>query len=126
VRPQAEIKAQWLAELFNLNGNYKLATLRAVVGVLYPSEQRNLLEPERERILAAVPILNAEASPEFLNAVVDVLSPGSCTQASVDRLARANADFAGMQPLIVQAYLVHQQNDAACLRMKALLQSTAQ
>ncbi len=121
VRPQEEIKAQWLATLLDKPGTYKLATLRTVLSVLFPGEQTALIEPERERILAAVPIMNAEASPEFLDEVPAALSPATCTQASVDRLARANADFADMQPLVVKAYLVHHQLDEACVRMKALV-----
>lgn len=104
VRPQEEIKAQWLATLLDKPATYKLATLRSVLAVLYPSEQTRLLEPERERILAAVPIMNAEAAPEFLDTVPVMLAPTTCTEASVDRLAQANRDFAGMQPLIVKAY----------------------
>jgi aminopeptidase N len=119
-RPQPEIKAQWLATILDKPGTYKLATLRNVLSVLFPSEQMALLEPERERILAAVPIMNAKSAPEFLDSVAGALAPATCTQESVDRLAQANTDFAGMQPLIVKAYLVNHQLDEACVRMKAL------
>ncbi len=122
VRPQPEVKAQWLATLMDKPDTYKLATLRSVLSVLFPSEQMALLEPERERILAAVPIMNAEAAPEFLDSVPSALVPATCTQESVDRLAQANTDFAAMQPLVVKAYLVHHQTDEACVRMKALVQ----
>ncbi len=81
-----------------------------------------LLEPERERILAAIPVMNQEASPEFLDEVPEGLTPATCTQASVDRLAQANTEFAGMLPLVVKAYLVHHQNDSTCVGMKALAQ----
>jgi aminopeptidase N len=125
-RPQAEAKAEWLDALLDtpLDGRsgYKLATLRSVLGVLFPSEQLALLEPHRERILAAMPVLNDSASPEFIDSVSGALSPATCTSDSVARLAQANADFAALQPLIVQAYLVHHQNDALCVGMKALLQ----
>ncbi|MGV3590793.1 MAG: aminopeptidase N [Gammaproteobacteria bacterium] len=121
-RPQAEAKAGWLAALLDGTGSYKLATLRSVLGVLFPAEQLALLEPHRERILAAVPTLNGSASPEFVDAVSGALSPATCTPDSVARLAQANEDFASLQPLIVKAYLVHHQNDALCVDMKALLQ----
>ncbi len=122
VRPLPETKAEWLAAILDMSGTYKLATLREVLAVLFPAEQMALLEPERERILAAIPIMNREASPEFLDDVPAELSPATCTQASVDRLAQANIDFAGMLPLVVKAYLVHHQNDSTCVGMKALAQ----
>ncbi|HEY0962881.1 MAG TPA: aminopeptidase N [Pseudomonadales bacterium] len=121
-RPQAEAKAEWLDALLDGRGSYKLATLRGVLGVLFPAEQLALLEPHRERILAAMPALNGSASPEFIDSVSGALSPATCTADSVARLEQANADFAALQPLIVKAYLVHHQNDALCVDMKALMQ----
>ena len=122
VRPQAQVKAEWIATILDTPDAYKVATLRDVLNVLFPSEQLALLEPHRERILAAVPAMNANAAPEFLDSVAGALAPATCTQASVDRLAQANSEFAGMLPLIVKAYLVQHQNDALCVDMKALLQ----
>jgi aminopeptidase N len=121
-RPLPEIKAEWLTTILDAPDTYKLATLRTVVSVLFPAEQMALLEPQRERILAAIPAMNANASQEFLDSVAGGLTPATCTQTSVDRLAQANTDFAGMLPLVVKAYLVHHQNDATCVSMKALVQ----
>jgi aminopeptidase N len=121
-RPQADVKAQWLTTLLDAPESYKLAALRNVLATLFPSEQLALLEPHRERILAAIPALNDSGSPEYLDSISGALAPATCNQASVDRLAQANTDFSGMQPLIVKAYLVHHQNDELCVRMKALAQ----
>ncbi len=122
VRPLAETKAEWLATILDTPGAYKLASLRSVIGALFPAEQMALLEPHRERILGAIPAANETASQELLDSIANGLVPATCTQASVDRLAQANTDFAGMLPLVVKAYLVHHQDDAACVSMKALLQ----
>jgi aminopeptidase N len=121
-RPLPEIKAEWLTTILDTPDSYKLATLRTIVSVLFPAEQMALLEPQRERILAAIPAMNTNASQEFLDSIAGGLAPATCTQASVDRLAQANTDFAGMLPLVVKAYLVHHQNDATCVSMKALAQ----
>ena len=118
VRPQADVKEKWLATILDASATSKVATLRTVMANLFPAEQTALLEPQRERILAAIPMLNQNASQELLESITDGLIPATCTPDSVARLAQANTDFAGMLPLVVKAYLVHHQRDEACVRLK--------
>jgi aminopeptidase N len=120
IRPDAEVKQRWLDVLLESPDSYKLATLRTVMGVLYPSEQAELAEASAQRILAAIPQLNSSASQEFLGEFTGYLSTATCSEASVARLAQANRDFAGMQPLVVKSFLIHQQDDQRCLRMRQL------
>ncbi|MEY4642559.1 MAG: hypothetical protein RLZZ227_2553 [Pseudomonadota bacterium] len=120
IRPQPEVKARWLDTILDTPDRYKLATLRSVASALFPAEQTALLEPHRERILAAVPAMNESASQEFIDSMTGALVPATCTAESVARLEQANREFAGMLPLVVKAYLVHHQNDDTCVRMKAL------
>jgi aminopeptidase N len=118
IRPDPAIKQQWLSVLLEAPDTYKLATLRTVMAVLYPAEQGALADADAARILAAVPELNRSASQEFLGEFTGYLSTASCSEASVARLNQANRDFAGMQPLVVKSFLIHQQEDARCLRMR--------
>lgn len=120
IRPDAAVKQRWLDLLLEDSGSYKLATLRTVMAVLYPPEQTALAETAAQRILGAIPGLNASASQEFLGEFTGYLSTATCSETSVARLAQANRDFAGMQPLVVKAFLIHQQDDQRCLRMRAL------
>ncbi len=120
MRPDAAIKQQWLDVLLDSPDSYKLATLRTVMAVLYPAEQAALAEASAGRILAAIPTLNSSASQEFLGEFTGYLSTATCSEASTARLAQANRDFAGMQPLVVKSFLIHQQDDLRCLRMKQL------
>jgi len=122
VRPDAETKARWFDTIVNTPDSYKLATLRTVMAWLFPAEQSLLLEPYRERILAAIPQLDSSAPEGFLGEFTEHFSGATCTAASVERLARANADFSGMQPLIVKAYLVHHQQDVRCVKLATMLQ----
>lgn len=121
IRPDAAIKQQWLDVLLQTPERYKLATLRTVMAVLFPAEQGALAEASAQRILDAVPELNRSASQEFLGEFTGYLSTATCTEASVARLAQANAQFAGMQPLVVKNYLIHHQDDARCVRMRQAL-----
>lgn len=122
VRPAADIKARWLDALLNHRGEYKLATLRNVMAYLFPDEQLALLAPHVEQILGAIPALDRNSDIEFLGDFTDYMSAALCTPASTARLARANTEFSGFQPAVVKAYLVHQQQDARCVQLKALLQ----
>lgn len=108
-----------MTQLLDSPESYRLATWRYVMSELFPPEQLALLEPWRERILEAVPRLNGEADLEFLGEFTGYFSTATCTEASVERLAQANRDFAGLQPIVVKSYLVHHQNDELCVRLKA-------
>ncbi len=118
-RPDAALKEKWMTQLLDSPESYRLATWRYVMSELFPPEQLALLEPWRERILEAVPRLNGEADLEFLGEFTGYFSTATCTEASVERLAQANRDFAGLQPIVVKSYLVHHQNDELCVRLKA-------
>jgi aminopeptidase N len=123
VRPDAAVKDEWLSLLVDMPESHRLATWRYVMASLFPPEQSALLEPLRERILAAVPVFNMSADQEFLGAFTDYMSGATCTPEGVARLAQANRDFTTLQPLVVKAYLVHHQDDERCVQMKAGLAS---
>jgi aminopeptidase N len=122
IRPEADIKARWLDALLNQRAEYKLASLRTVMASLFPDEQLALLAPHVDDILGAIPALDSSSDIEFLSDFTDYMSAALCTPESAARLAQANEEFVGFQPAIVKAYLVHQQQDARCVRLKALLQ----
>jgi len=122
IRPDAAIKQRWLDVLLDSPDSYKLATLRTVMAVLFPAEQPALAEASAARVLAAVPQLNESASQEFLGEFTGYLSTATCSETSVARLTQANREFATMQPLVVKSFLIHQQEDARCLRMRQLQQ----
>ena len=121
VRPLPEVKEAWLDTVIERPETYKLATLRAVLPRLFPAEQNALLEGFADRLLEPIPRMNEEAAHTFLDEYVSVLAPAACTEESVARLRRANEAFAGFQPLIVKAFLIHQQQDERCVAMKNLL-----
>jgi aminopeptidase N len=118
LRPDPAIKEAWLGTILENSESQKLATLRTVMAALFPPEQGELLEAVAERLLAAVPVLEASASQELLGEYTGYFGTGTCSEASVARLAAANARFAGMQPLVVKSYLIHHQGDERCLRMR--------
>jgi len=121
IRPDAAVKAHWLNLIISQPDSYKLATMRIIMGSLYPAEQHALEQASAELILAAIPDINAHASQEYLGEFTSYMGTATCTEQSVARLAQANADFAGMQPLVVKTYLIHHQEDERCLKMKALM-----
>jgi aminopeptidase N len=122
VRPEAAIKDKWLDVIIDTPQSYKLATMRTLMAYLFPDEQLALLEPEAERILAAIANLNNAATEEYLGEYADYMDAATCTPASASRLARANIEFANLKPLVTKAYLVHQQEDERCIRIRAALE----
>jgi aminopeptidase N len=122
VRPNATVKADWLDIIINTPERYKLATMRNVMAYLFPDEQLALLEPHADRILAAITALNSDATEEFLGLYTDYMNAATCTPASVARLAKANLAFASFKPIVTKSYLVHQQSDERCVRLKATVE----
>jgi len=121
VQPDPAVKARWFDIIVNQPDSYKLASLRTAMAWLFPAEQLMLLEPYRERILAAVPLLTETATPEFVGEFTGAFGAATCTPQSVARLAQANADFAGQPPVVVKAYLIHHQQDARCVQLRSLV-----
>ncbi len=122
VRPDAAVKTKWLDTITNTPETYKLATMRTVLAYLFPDEQLALLEPQADRILAEVTTLNNEATEERLGLYTDYMDAATCTPASIARLAKANLEFANFKPLVTKSYLVHQQRDERCVRIKNALE----
>ncbi|MES2625743.1 MAG: aminopeptidase N [Pseudomonadota bacterium] len=118
VRPDAAIKDKWLDILIDAPQTYKLANMRTVMAYLFPDEQLALLEPKAERILAAIPLLNSTATEEYLGEFTGYMDAATCTPGSVSRLEKANREFANFKPLVTKSYLVHQQQDERCVRLK--------
>jgi len=121
IRPDPAGKARWLSLVIDAPDTYKLATLRYIMGNLFPPEQGALLEQLKEQILQAVPDMNSQAPLELLGNFTSYMDAATCTPASAERLSQANAAFAGMQASVVKAYLVHHQNDARCVLLKSAL-----
>jgi aminopeptidase N len=122
IRPLPDVKATWFDTVLNRPDTYKVATLRYVMSNLFPPEQLALMEPYREPILAAIPALNATDALEYLSEFTSYFDTALCTPQSVARLAQANDEFAGLQPLVVKTFLIHHQQDERCVRLKGLVQ----
>lgn len=121
VRPEPAVKAAWLDTAINSPESHRLATLRTVLGYLFPPEQTGLLERHAEQLLEAIPRVNETGDQGYINAFVDTLIPSTCTRESVERLAEAMEDFSGYHPLIRKGYRVAHQLDQRCLSMAEVL-----
>ncbi|MEX2365565.1 MAG: ERAP1-like C-terminal domain-containing protein, partial [Pseudohongiellaceae bacterium] len=117
IRPLAEIKQTWLDTIIDSPDTYKLATLRSTMGYLFPAEQRDLMDQFATRMMQVIPDINASATQEYMGEYVNYLIPATCSPQSVERLAAANAQFAGFQPLIVKAYRIARQRDQRCVNI---------
>ncbi|MBC7657012.1 MAG: aminopeptidase N, partial [Frankiaceae bacterium] len=66
IRPDAAMKAQWLAKLQKMDGSEPFSRLRVVMGNLYPASQAALAEPSAQMRLDTLPQIDKTADPVFL------------------------------------------------------------
>lgn len=120
IRPIEAVKQEYLDAILNAPDTYKMASLRYIVGYLYPVEQQTFQDANAERILAALPGLNDSADERFLNTFAGLI-PATCSQDNVARLTAASDAFTDFHPVIIRTILVNLQEDQRCLNIRALL-----
>ncbi len=120
VRPDPAVKAELLDVVLDAPDTYKLASLRFIMRYLFPTEQHILREPYADRILAALPAVNASDDQSYMSAVTSLI-PDNCTAVSVSRLEAALDTNRDLHPVIARALRVNLQEDQRCVKLKSLL-----
>ncbi len=117
VRPSLEAKQEFLSMVVDNPDDLKVATLRTILFNLFPPEQTGLLENLADDILQHYGVLNETGLERFLNSYIEIL-PTTCTQASIDRLAALEDEFAGYRPVLANRFLELQQADERCVSIR--------
>ena len=120
VRPSLEAKQEFLSMVVDNPDDLKVATLRTILFNLFPPEQTGLLENLADDILQHYGVLNETGLERFLNSYIEIL-PTTCTQASIDRLAALEDEFAGYRPVLANRFLELQQADERCVSIRRRL-----
>ena len=120
VRPSLEAKQEFLSMVVDNPDDLKVATLRTILFNLFPPEQTGLLENLADDILQHYGVLNETSLERFLNSYIEIL-PTTCTQASIDRLAALEDEFAGYRPVLANRFLELQQADERCVSIRRRL-----
>lgn len=117
-RPDAAVKAQWLANIFDLKTEKPLATIQAAMENIYPKEQIALSELSADERLTKLPLLDKIAGTVYMNHYLSYMIPASCTVASNQRLKKAIAQLTELSDASKRAITAKYEDDVRCVSIK--------
>jgi aminopeptidase N len=117
-RPDAKVKAAWLADVLDPHSDKPVARLRAAMTALYPPSQGALAEQTAALRLERLAELEKSTGGARLRTYLSTMLPMGCTARSVQRLADALAQGAALAPGTRRALMVARQEDARCVAME--------
>ncbi len=118
IRPDAKVKAEWLAKIQDKNSDLPFSKLRTAMGSMYPSEQLALSEQTAEQRLASLTAIDKANDHTFMRSYANTLIPGACNAASVERLAQAIKQQTSLSAGTKRALLVTHQADEQCVNIR--------
>lgn len=121
VRPQAEVKANWFAQITAKEQTYKLATMRLVMGNYLPFSQPQLRSVYVPKLLTALPELSKNQDQRFMLGFFRGIFLRGCTAESVASQTQARDQSRNAHPLVYRSLRVEVQEDERCVAMKKLL-----
>jgi aminopeptidase N len=121
VRPDPQVKQEWLAKIGDLQTKLPFSRIRTAMHSLYPSSQVALNEQTAAARLAQLPQLDKSAGPVFMRDYASAMIPATCTEQSVQRLAEAAAANPGLSAGTRRALLVAHQEDQRCVAIRKAL-----
>ncbi len=118
VRPDPKLKAEWLANVQDLQTKLPFSKVRTAMASLYPAEQAKLAEQTAAARLAKLPSIDKAAGPVYMRSYAGSMIPASCTPASVQRLERAAGSMKELSAGTRRALLDTLQEDQRCVAVK--------
>jgi aminopeptidase N len=118
VRPDARIKAEWLATIGDLQTKLPFSKVRTAMNNLYPAGQNALSELSAEQRLSTLAKVDGAAGPVYMRAYAAALLPASCTPASVMRLKATIVKYKDLSTGTKRSLLVTHQEDERCVAIK--------
>ena len=118
VRPDAQVKSQWLATVEDLQTKQPFSKIRTAMNSLYPAEQGALSEQTANARLAKLGQIDKDAGPVYMRSYAGSLIPATCTPASVKRLEAAAGKYTELSAGTRRALLDTLQEDGRCLSIK--------
>ena len=118
LRPDAKVKAEWLATIGDLHTKLPFSKVRMAMGSMYPSTQNALNEASAEQRLATLGQVDKAAGPVFMRAYGASMIPATCTPASVARLKTAIVKLPDLSTGTRRSLLVTHQEDERCVAIK--------
>ncbi|MES3023891.1 MAG: aminopeptidase N [Pseudomonadota bacterium] len=121
MRPDAALKAQWLAKIGDPNTPLPFARMRAAMESLYPPGQGKLEEESFDQRLRMLVAIDKSAELPYVRTYAETLIPSTCTRASVARLAAALKRHPALSAGTQRALSDTLEEDARCVRIGAAM-----
>ncbi|WP_426211409.1 aminopeptidase N [Massilia sp. TWP1-3-3] len=118
MRPDAAVKAEWLAKIEDVKTSTPFPRLRAAMGSMYPVEQAALAEASAEQRLAKLPAIDKAADPVFMRSYGGSMIPANCTAANVARLDKVIAQNKNLSAGIMRALKDTHEHEVRCVAIK--------
>jgi aminopeptidase N len=121
VRPDARVKAEWLANIGDLQTKLPFSRIRTAMSNLYPAGQDALSELSADQRLSTLAKVDSAAGPVYMRAYAAAMLPASCTPASVQRLQATIVKSSNLSAGTRRSLLVTHQEDQRCVAIKKSL-----
>jgi aminopeptidase N len=123
VKPDLQTKQRWV-KTFIEDKSMTLADARTAMRTIFPSSQAELGRQMQQRILDALPQLEAEREQPYIDTYTEWLVQGWCDADSLRRLDAALDKNRDASLTVTRALRVAIQDDRRCLAMKQLESAT--
>jgi aminopeptidase N len=121
VRPDAKVKAEWLATIGDLQTKLPFSRVRTAMHSMYPAGQGALSEQSAAQRLDGLGQLDKVAGPVYMRAYGAAMLPATCTPASVRRLEAAIVKFQNLSTGTRRSLMVTKQEDERCVAVKEVM-----
>lgn len=118
IRPDAKVKAEWLANIGDLQTKLPFSKIRTAMGSMYPPGQSALGELSAGQRLSTLAQVDHAAGPVYMRAYAASMIPASCTPASVERLQDEIVKSKDLSAGTRRSLLVTHQEDERCVAIK--------
>jgi aminopeptidase N len=113
-QPSLDVKGEWLDRVRDPDNGLSLSRRRMIMSSLFPVVQTRLHDAFAEDILDTLTEVGETHQDPFLSSYGHLI-PGSCSPASVARLAAAIAASSELHPILMKALRIAHQEDARCV-----------
>ena len=113
IRPQAEAKQQWLANILENRDQFKLSQIKAAAGSLFPAEQIALFNQFSEQVFGAIPAVNAE-SDTLYNEAFAMVFPVLCNDSGIGEYSAALEANRELMPTLEKVLKNRRQQSQRC------------
>jgi aminopeptidase N len=118
IRPDAKVKAEWLATIGDLKTKLPFSKIRTAMGSMFPPGQGALGELSADLRLSTLAKVDSAAGPVYMRAYAAAMLPASCTPASVKRLQAEIVKSSNLSVGTRRSLSVTHQEDERCVAIK--------